>query len=92
MVNIWLRSSLRPLEAEETVMPQMHSQSPRPVAAVRSTTGQSLSVRYDPRSNTMIFAESDWFSDTLRSGGVPARGEVRQRLDAAVLQLKSRRR
>lgn len=73
-------------------MPQMQSQSSRPAAVLRSTTGQSLSVRYDPRSNTMIVSESDWFADTLRSGGVPAPAEIRQRLDAAVLRMRPRRR
>ena len=62
------------------------------VVAARSTTGQALAIRYDARSNTIIFAEDDWFADGFRSSGVPERSEVRQRLGASVVRLKARRR
>ncbi len=62
------------------------------VVAARSTTGQTLAIRYDARSNTIIFAEDDWFAEGFRSSGVPERTEVRQRLGASVVRLRTKRR
>lgn len=58
--------------------------------AARSTTGQSLAIRYDARSNTLTFVEDGWFAAGFRSG--VGRGEVRLRLGAAVSKFKPRSR
>ncbi|KQU95709.1 hypothetical protein [Devosia sp. Root105] len=62
------------------------------VTGMRSTTGQALAIRYDLSSNTIAFVEDDWFADTVRSGSVPPRTEVRQRLGNNVTRLRPRRR
>ncbi len=72
-------------------MPELQSMIPPAAAGMRSTTGQSLAVHYDVRCNTLTFAECDWFAAPLRSGGVPGRSAVRQRLDAAAKRTRLRR-
>lgn len=37
----------------------------------RSTTGQSLAVRYDRASNTLEIVADDWAADGFRAGVVP---------------------
>ena len=41
------------------------------MAELRTTTGQRLAIAYDPRSNAMLFFESDWFAEPFRTTGVP---------------------
>ena len=43
------------------------------MAELRTTTGQRLAIAYDPRSNAMMFFESDWFAEPFRTTGVPHR-------------------
>lgn len=38
---------------------------------LRTTTGQGLSIRFDPRTGQLFFREDDWFAEPLRSTGVP---------------------
>ena len=60
---------------------------------VRTTTGQSISLRYDPATNAIVFDEDDWFAGTFRSSAVPPKAQYRERLSgAAVVELKVRRR
>ncbi len=73
-------------------MTELQSVLPPVAVAVRSTTGQSLAVHYDIHSNTVTFAEHDWFAAPLRSGGVPARSDVRQRLGVAAGRMRPHRR
>ena len=59
---------------------------------LRTTTGQSVSVSYDPRSNTVTFSETDWFAEPLRATGVPVKSHIQRPLGALVVDLASRRR
>ena len=49
---------------------------------LRTTTGQRVSVTYNPQSNTLTFREEDWFADPLRSTGVPVKSRIVRRLGA----------
>ena len=49
---------------------------------MRTTTGQRVSISYDPSANALIFREEDWFADPLRSTGVPVKSAVVRRLGA----------
>ena len=62
------------------------------IAGMRSTTGQALAIRYDPKSNSIAFVEDDWFAEPVRTSSVPPRTVVRQRLGNNVTRLKPRRR
>jgi len=60
---------------------------------VRTTTGQSISLRYDPATNAIVFDEDDWFAGTFRSSAVPPKAQYRKGLTgASVVDLKGRRR
>jgi hypothetical protein len=47
---------------------------------MRTTTGQRVSISYDPSINALIFREEDWFADPLRSTGVPVKSQIVRRL------------
>ena len=60
---------------------------------VRTTTGQSISLRYDPATNAIVFDEDDWFAGTFRSSAVPPKAQYRKGLNgAAIVDVKARRR
>lgn len=46
---------------------------------MRTTTGQRVSISYDPSTNALIFREEDWFADPLRSTGVPVKSQIVRR-------------
>ena len=46
---------------------------------MRTTTGQPVSISYDPRTNTVMFAEGDWFADPVRSTAVPPKTQYLKR-------------
>jgi hypothetical protein len=48
---------------------------------MRTTTGQRVSISYDPSTNALIFREEDWFADPLRSTGVPVKSAIVRRPD-----------
>jgi hypothetical protein len=50
---------------------------------MRTTTGQRVSISYDPSTNALIFREEDWFADPLRSTGVPVKSAIVRRPDIA---------
>jgi hypothetical protein len=59
---------------------------------LRTTTGQRVSISYDPSTNSLIFREEDWFADPLRSTGVPVKSRIVRRLGAdKVVRLVTRR-
>ncbi len=43
---------------------------------LRTTTGQLVTVTYDPRSNALIFTEMDWFADPIRSSALPVKSRI----------------
>jgi len=49
---------------------------------MRTTTGQRVSISYDPSTNALIFRELDWFADPIRSTGVPVKSAIVRRLGA----------
>ncbi|MHB1102951.1 MAG: hypothetical protein ACYC0C_09305 [Devosia sp.] len=49
---------------------------------MRTTTGQRVSISYDPSTNALIFREEDWFADPIRSTGVPVKSAIVRRLGA----------
>jgi len=56
---------------------------------VRSTSGQRLDIRYDPRTNAILFAEDDWSPDGR--GGASSRNVSRKQLGTPRLVLLRRR-
>lgn len=38
---------------------------------LRTTSGQRMSIGYDPAANTLIFREEGWYADHFRSSGAP---------------------
>lgn len=38
---------------------------------LRTTTGQRMSIGYDPTANTLIFREAGWHADAFRLEGTP---------------------
>ena len=59
---------------------------------LRTTTGQRVTISYDPRSNALTFTETDWFADPLRSTGVPVKTRIVRPLGGRnVVALPSRR-
>ena len=51
---------------------------------LRTTTGQTIDIRYEPATNTMLIIEDDWFADPVRASAVPPRGMIRIRSGVAV--------
>jgi hypothetical protein len=59
---------------------------------MRTTTGQRVSISYDPSTNALTFREEDWFADPIRSTGVPVKSAIVRRLSADnVTRLVTRR-
>lgn len=56
----------------------------------RATSGQRLDIRYDPRTNAIVFMEDDWAAD-VRGGATP-RSTFREQLDNGVVRRLPRRR
>ena len=56
----------------------------------RATSGQRLDIRYDPKTNALVFVEDDWSTD-MRGGAAP-RSAFREQLDTAVIRRLPRRR
>lgn len=52
--------------------------------AMRTTTGQAVTISYDAASNTLVIREEDWFVDPVRSSAAPPKSLYRQRLVADV--------
>jgi hypothetical protein len=58
---------------------------------MRTTTGQPVSISYDPRTNTVVFAEGDWFADPVRSTAVPPRTQYLTRPSESAMPKVERR-
>jgi len=58
---------------------------------MRTTTGQPVSISYDPRTNTVMFAEGDWFADPVRSSAVPPKAQYLKREGEVALPKLERR-
>ena len=59
---------------------------------LRTTTGQLVTVSYDPRTNALIFTESDWFADPIRSSAMPIKSRIVRPLSGRnVVSLSPRR-
>jgi hypothetical protein len=55
----------------------------------RATTGQRLDIRYDPRTNAIVFLEDDWTADVR--GGASPRTAFREQLETSVIRRLRRR-
>jgi hypothetical protein len=59
---------------------------------LRTTTGQRVTISYDPRNNALTFTEIDWFADPLRSTGIPEKSRIERPLHPRnVISLSTRR-
>jgi hypothetical protein len=56
----------------------------------RATSGQLLDIRYDPRTNAIVYVEDDWSVD-VRGGAAP-RSVFREQLETSVIRRLPRRR
>jgi hypothetical protein len=56
----------------------------------RATSGQRLDIRYDPRTNAVVFVEDDWTVD-VRGGAAP-RTAFREQLESSKIRRLPRRR
>lgn len=56
----------------------------------RATSGQRLDIRYDPRTNALVFVEDDWSADAR--GGAAPRSAFREQLETTVIRRLPRRR
>ena len=56
----------------------------------RATSGQRLDIRYDPRTNALVYVEDDWSADGLR--GASPRSAFREQLDTPKVRRLPRRR
>ena len=55
-----------------------------------ATSGRRLDIRYDPRTNALVFLEDDWTADGR--GGATPRSAFREQLDTAKVRRLPRRR
>ena len=55
----------------------------------RATSGQRLDIRYDPRTNAIVFLEDDWSADVR--GGASPRSVFREQLETPVIRRLRRR-
>ena len=51
---------------------------------LRTTTGQTLTISYDPVANTVTFGEVAWFPDPIRATAAPVTGRIVRRLGPAL--------
>ncbi len=58
--------------------------------SARATSGQRLDIRYDPRTNAIVFLEDDWSAD-VRGGAAP-RSAFREQLETPKIRRLPRRR
>lgn len=58
--------------------------------SARATSGQRLDIRYDPRTNAIVFIEDDWSMD-VRGGAAP-RSAFREQLETPKIRRLPRRR
>ena len=59
---------------------------------LRTTTGQLVTISYDPKTNALIFTETDWFADPIRSSAVPVKSRIVRPLSGRnVVALRPRR-
>jgi hypothetical protein len=56
----------------------------------RLTSGGRLDIRYDPRTNALVYVEDDWSADAR--GATTPRTAFREQLDAANVRRLPRRR
>lgn len=56
----------------------------------RTTSGQRLDIRYDPRTNAIVFVEDDWTADGR--GGATPRSAFREQLETPKIRRLARRR
>ena len=56
----------------------------------RATSGQQIDIRYDPRTNALVFVEDNWAAD-VRGGAAP-RTVFREQLDTDKVRRLPRRR
>jgi len=60
---------------------------------LRTTTGQRISIGYDPAANTLTFREEGWHPDMFRSGDAPAVSRQQRPIGGAVvMRLRDARR
>ena len=55
----------------------------------RATSGQRLDIRYDPKTNAIVFLEDDWTADVR--GGASPRSVFREQLETTVIRRLRRR-
>lgn len=55
----------------------------------RATNGQRFDIRYDPRTNAIVFLEDDWTADVR--GGASPRTAFREQLETSVIRRLRRR-
>ena len=55
----------------------------------RATSGQRLDIRYDPRTNAIVFLEDDWTADVR--GGASPRTAFREQLETSLIRRLRRR-
>lgn len=68
----------------------MHASEFSPTHLVaRATSGQHLDIRYDPRTNAIVFLADDWTADGR--GGATPRTAFREQLETAVIRRLRRR-
>lgn len=52
---------------------------------LRTTSGQRISIGYDPTANTMIFMEDSWHAEMFRSGDGAALTKLQRPIGGAVV-------
>ena len=55
----------------------------------RATNGQRLDIRYDPKTNAIVFLEDDWTADVR--GGASPRTAFREQFETSVIRRLRRR-
>jgi len=68
----------------------MHASAISTHMTARATSGQRLDIRYDPRTNAIVFVEDDWSADVR--GGASPRSTFREQLDTPTIRRLPRRR
>ena len=68
----------------------MHASAISTHMTARATSGQRLDIRYDPRTNAIVFVADDWSADVR--GGASPRSTFREQLDTPTIRRLPRRR
>lgn len=59
---------------------------------MRTTTGQRISIGYDPAANVLVFREEGWHAEAFRTGDAPVTTRLARPIGtAAVARLRRRR-